>query len=72
MQRADKNLFNILREETKIISMFLTIFWLAATLSSADNLCKQFGPRSGQNVGPYLDPLHSTLLVLLKEFYEKK
>ena len=31
--------------------------------SSADNLCKQFGPRSGptQNVGPDLDPNCLTL-----------
>ena len=35
----------------------LVICQLAATLSSADNLRKQFGPRSGPtNVGPDLDP----------------
>ena len=45
---------------------------------SADNLCKQFGPRSGptedqaqQNVGPYLDQNCLTLMVFLTEFFRK-
>ena len=37
---------------------------------SADNLCKQFGPRSEQtDIGPVLDP--NCLTFWLKEFYEK-
>ena len=36
-----------------------------ALLAFADNLCKQFGPRS---VGPELDPNHLTLIGFLKEF----
>ena len=35
---------------------------LCVLVSSADNLCKQFGPRSGPtNVGPDLDPNCLTL-----------
>ena len=37
---------------------------------SADNFCKQFGPRS-QNVGPGLDPICLTHFVFLKEFFLK-
>ena len=37
-------------------------------MSSADNLYKQFG----QNVGPDLDPNCLTLIVFLKDFFEKK
>ena len=42
-------------------------------LSSANKLCKQFGPRSGgQNIRPDLNPeLFDSLIVLLKEFFEK-
>ena len=46
-------------------------------LSSADNLCKQCGPRSGrQNVGPDLDPNCLTLWwyswkIFLKKFIKK-
>ena len=36
-------------------------------VSSADNLCKQFG----QDVGPDLDPNCLTMMVFLKEFFEK-
>ena len=39
----------------------LNSFLASHNLSSADNLCKQFGPRSGQNVGPDLDPNCLTL-----------
>ena len=39
---------------------------------SADNLCKQFGPRSGPtNVGPDLDQNYLTLMVFLKYFFDK-
>ena len=34
-------------------------------MSSADNLCKQFGPKSGPE-------LFDTMKLLLKEFFEKK
>ena len=42
-------------------------------MSSADNLCKQFAPRSGPTeVGLDLDPnCLDTLVVFLKEFFEK-
>ena len=42
-------------------------------MSSADNLCKQFGPRSvSKNVGPALDLNYLTLLIVfLKEFFQK-
>ena len=47
---------------------------LVGCLSSAANLCKQLGPRSGptdrQNVGPDLDSNWLTLMVSLKEFFE--
>ena len=39
----------------------LTLYLL---VSSADNLCKQFGPRSGSK-------LFDTLIVFLKEFFLK-
>ena len=40
-------------------------------VSSAHNLCKQIGPRSGQtNVRPARDPICLTLR-FLKEFFEK-
>ena len=44
-------------------------------MSSADNLCAQFGPRSGlHKVGPDLDSgskLFDTSMIFLKEFFEK-
>ena len=45
---------------------FLLNSFLAGPLSSADNLCKQFGPRSGpdqaqHDVNHNLDPNHLTL-----------
>ena len=42
-------------------------------MSSADNLGKQFGIRSGPNVGPHsdLDPNSLILIVFLEEFIEK-
>ena len=46
-------------------------FLASDDLSSADNHCKQFEPRSGQNAGPDLDPNCLTLMVFLKEFFEK-
>ena len=44
---------------------------LCLLVLSADNLYKQFGPISGQNVGPDLGPTFFTLMVFLKEFFEK-
>ena len=46
---------------------------LCLIVSSAYNLCKQFGPRSGlTNVEPDLDPnCFDTLMVFLKEFLKK-
>ena len=48
-----------------VIKLFLPV-------SSTDNLCKQFGPRSGLTKGqPDLDLNFLTLMVFLKEFFEK-
>ena len=45
---------------------------LCQLVSSADNIFKQFGPRSGpKKVGPDLDPNCLTLMVFLKYFFEK-
>ena len=45
---------------------------LCLLVSSAENLCKQFGSGSGPtNVGPDLDPNCLTLMVFLKEISEK-
>ena len=41
---------------------------LVMTLS-ADNLCKQFGPRSGPT--KCLDPKHDTLIMFLEDFLKK-
>ena len=53
----------------------LTItFTLCLLVSSADNFCKEFGPRSvptKRRVGPGFK-LFDTLVVFLKEFFEKK
>ena len=39
---------------------------------SADKLCKQIGTRSSRhNVGPGLDPNCLTLIIFLKEYFEK-
>ena len=43
----------------------INFFLAGGDLSSADNLCKQFGPRSG------LTELFDSLIVSLKEFFEK-
>ena len=43
----------------------LTLSRIVVTLLSADNLCKQFGPRSGPT------KLLDTLMVFLKDFFEK-
>ena len=41
-------------------------------VSSADNFCKQFGPdQARQIVRPALDPNCLTLMVFLKEFFDK-
>ena len=41
-------------------------------MSSADNLCKQLDPdQARQNVGPDSDPNCLTLMVFLKDFFEK-
>ena len=39
-------------------------------MSSADNFCKQFGPRSGPTVCSGYK-MFETLIVFLKEFFEK-
>ena len=36
-----------------------------------DNLCKQFGHRSGPTLGPDLDPNCLTVMVFLNEIFEK-
>ena len=42
-------------------------------MSSADNFCKQFGPRPGQikHLARSGSKLFDTLIVFLKEFFEK-
>ena len=41
-------------------------------MSSADNICKEFGSSQDRHfVGPDLGPNHLTLIVFLKEFFEK-
>ena len=40
-------------------------------MSSTDNRCKQFVPRSGLNVRPDMDQNYLTLVVFLKELFEK-
>ena len=41
-------------------------------MSSADNICKQFDPNQVRHVvGPDLDPNCMTLMLFLKEFFEK-
>ena len=35
-------------------------------MSSADHICKRFGSRADENVGPDLDPICLTLMVLLE------
>ena len=49
--------------------ILLTLYLL---VSSADNFCKQFGPNQARHfVGPDLNPNCLTLIVFLKEFFEK-
>ena len=50
-----------------------TILTLCLLVSSADSLCKQFGPRSGPTKCPAWSgsKLNGTLMVILKEFFEK-
>ena len=55
---------------------FQLLLTLYLQVLSADNFCKQFGPRSGpnkaqQNVRSDLDPNCLTLMVFLKEFFKK-
>ena len=53
-------------------SASLTLCMLVTTFSSADYICKQFGPRSGlTKVVPHLDPNCLTLMVFLKDFFWK-
>ena len=50
----------------------LTLSLPAMTCHLAANLCKHFGPdHDGQKVGPDLNPDCLTLIVFLKEFFEK-
>ena len=38
-------------------------------MSSVDHICKQFGPRADENVGPGLDTICLTLMVLLERVF---
>ena len=53
-----------------LTAMFLTLY---LQVLSADNLCKQFGPRSGQTerLARYGSNLFDTQMVFQKEFFEK-
>ena len=53
-----------------VIFLLLTLYLL---VSSADNLCKQFGPRSGpiKRRASSGSNLFDTHMVFLKEFFEK-
>ena len=61
----DKQFFEVLYNRYELLTLCLLV-------SPADNLCKQFGPRSGptkcQAWSGY--KLFDTLMVLLKEFFE--
>ena len=48
-------------------------FFASGDLSSTDNLCKQFGPRSGptEYCSLFGSKLFDTLIVFLKDFFEK-
>ena len=56
-----------------IAQCFLNSFDASGDLSSSDNLCKQFGPRSGPTECRSLSgsKLFDTLIVFLKDFFEK-
>ena len=58
------------RVERYLMIECLTLYPL---VSSADNLCKQFGPRSGptEHWARSGSKLFDTLMVFLKEFFEK-
>ena len=56
---------------TSIIAKIFVPLTLYLLVSSVDNLCKQFGPRSGATfLSGY--KLFDTLLVFSKEFFKKK
>ena len=56
-----------------LLTIYLSSFPARGNLSSADNLCKQFGPRSGPTECRSWSgsKLFDTLIVFLKEFFEK-
>ena len=66
------------QENLEIISYHLyslyegVLFTVCLLVSSMDNLCKQFGPRSGMTKCPALSvsKLYNTLMVFLKETFE--
>ena len=63
MQVKHKPFFNLLTQQ---------LHSLCLLVSSADNLCKQFGSRSGPTECPSdLDADCLSLMLLLKEFFEK-
>ena len=59
--------------EWKMLNHFKNVFNSLLLVSSADNLCKQFGPRSGPTICRAWteSKLFNTLIVLLKVYFEK-
>ena len=57
-----------------VVAKLLTLFLLALTFVSADNLCKLFGHRSGLTVCRFKSgsKMFDTLIVFLIELFEKK
>ena len=47
-------------------------FTMFLLVSSADNFCKQFGPKSGPTICPDLDPKCLTLMLILSKNFSKK
>ena len=60
-------------EDTRPFSMVRFLWTLYLLVSSADNFCKQFGPRSGprKRLAWSGSNLFDTLMVFLEEFFEK-
>ena len=58
---------------TYVLNIKKNVFWIFTCLLSADNLCKQIGPRSGlTKCGTSSGyELFCTLVVFLKDFFEK-
>ena len=56
-----------------VLFKFLNSFLVSCNVSSADNLCKQLGPRSGQTERRSLagSKLFDTLMVFLKDFLNR-